>query len=134
MKRMITSLAGFMAIVGMVGCSMCCAPNDYDYPNYGGKYERVNPAYGRVGSIFSDPNAGALGPSSDSNLDSDPRGSSNAIDGFDVDPMLEGIEPLDDSGQPPTRELLPNPDKNENDPTAKRLINRQPLRAGQSWR
>lgn len=37
------------------GCSMCCGVYDYAYPTFGGKHERVDPEYGRVGSIYSDP-------------------------------------------------------------------------------
>jgi len=36
---------------------MCCGTYDYTYPTFGGKYQRTNPEYGRVGSIYSDPMA-----------------------------------------------------------------------------
>lgn len=39
------------------GCSMCCGVYDYDYPTYGGLIQRSDRSHGRVGSIFSDPNA-----------------------------------------------------------------------------
>ena len=41
----------------MTGCSMCCGDFDYHYPTRGGVYQRTNPEYGRVGSIYSDPMA-----------------------------------------------------------------------------
>ena len=69
MKRWIAYIAIFTLTMGTTfGCSMCCGPYDYDYPNFGGKHQRSNPSYGRVGSIFSDPNANSFGPSADSNL------------------------------------------------------------------
>lgn len=52
-----------------MGCAMCCGPYDYHYPSFGGKHERIDPTYGRVGSVFSDPMAIPLGESADSNLD-----------------------------------------------------------------
>ena len=39
-------------VVGMSGCSMCCAPFDYDFPYSGGAWVRDNPTCGRVGSVF----------------------------------------------------------------------------------
>ena len=37
---------------------MCCGPYDYEYPILDNcRYPRLDPEYGRVGSIFSDPNA-----------------------------------------------------------------------------
>lgn len=43
------------------GCALC--PPGYldDYATVGGKWERMNPTSGRVGSILSDPNLGAGG-------------------------------------------------------------------------
>lgn len=38
---------------------MCCGVYDYDYPTYGGLVPRTDRSYGRVGSVFSDPNAPA---------------------------------------------------------------------------
>ncbi|HMO14469.1 MAG TPA: hypothetical protein PKD64_06985 [Pirellulaceae bacterium] len=46
-----------LAIMLSTGCSMCCGPYDYHYPTFGGRVQRVNPEYGRVGSIYSDPTA-----------------------------------------------------------------------------
>jgi len=72
MKRSILIIFVATLSVGSLGCSMCCGPFDYDYPVYGGKFERVDSSYGRVGSIFSDPNAPDDGPSPDSNLEARP--------------------------------------------------------------
>jgi len=51
-----------LLIVGPIlytGCSMCCGPYDYEYPMMESTtYPRIDPEYGRVGSIFSDPNVG----------------------------------------------------------------------------
>ena len=35
------------------GCTTCCTPYDYDYPAYGGRWQRNDPTSGRVGSVFS---------------------------------------------------------------------------------
>ncbi len=45
-------------LAGTLGCATCCSPDLYTYPTFGGRVERVDREYGRVGSIFSDPNAG----------------------------------------------------------------------------
>jgi hypothetical protein len=50
------------------GCAMCCGPFDYHYPTYGGRVQRADPEYGRVGSIFSDAYTAGSGPSADSNV------------------------------------------------------------------
>jgi hypothetical protein len=52
-----------------LGCAMCCGPYDYHYPTFGGRIQRADPVYGRVGSIFSDPNMAGAGPLADSNLE-----------------------------------------------------------------
>ncbi len=78
------------------GCSMCCGTHDYDYPTYGGSHERVDPRYGRVGSIFSDPLAGYNGAGADSNLNPQPETiDQNVPDGERSDDSeLEEINPL----------------------------------------
>ncbi|MEM9941117.1 MAG: hypothetical protein AAF939_05970 [Planctomycetota bacterium] len=75
-----------------VGCSMCCGPYDYDYPTFGGKHERVNANWGRVGSIFSDPLASISGPSADSNLKDPPEaGKSRSFDFNDDNDELDRL-------------------------------------------
>ena len=73
----------------LVGCSTCAAPNDYDYPAYGGKHLRTDRRYGRVGSILSDPATTLTGPSADSNLKPPPEP-------LAVTPDVEDIEAIDD--------------------------------------
>jgi|SRR5689334_8294894 hypothetical protein len=41
------------------GCALCCAPHDCDYPYVGGKWVRLNPSSGRVGSAFDEAGAPA---------------------------------------------------------------------------
>jgi len=35
------------------GCAMCCAPYDYDYAAFGGRWERYDMTNGRAGSAFA---------------------------------------------------------------------------------
>ena len=146
MKTWIIIFAVSVIAIGTTGCSMCCGPYDFDYPNFGGKHQRVDPAYGRVGSIFSDPNAGFGGPSADSNLEPHPEPRSNKpIDDFDpdseldpeferlkqqLDDDLEPIDPLQNNGG---SEELPDPDGG--DSTASRMWPNRPLRSNNNtWR
>ena len=46
-------LLSIVSICGL-GCAMCCGPDMYTYPTYGGRVQRSDPEYGRVGSIYSD--------------------------------------------------------------------------------
>jgi hypothetical protein len=60
MKSIRSTLAAVLVagtLAGTGGCSMCCSNYDYAYPTFGGRFERADPYYGRVGSTFSDPNA-----------------------------------------------------------------------------
>ena len=96
MKRSILQLTGLTALLGcLAGCSICCSPYDEYYPAIGGKMERVNPTQGRVGSVFSDPNAVYSGEGPDSNLSAPPELQRN----LDLE-NLENIVPLD--SDPPT--------------------------------
>ncbi len=141
MKRWILIIAITTTALSTFGCSMCCGPYDYDYPNFGGKHERVNPAYGRVGSVFSDPNAGFNGPSADSNLEPQPDIRVNKESPRDDDPdleqlkreldsELESIDPI--NGPERGSEELPSPDAD--DSTASRMWRNKPLRSNQTWR
>lgn len=57
MSRWILSICLFTTAIASGGCSMCCGPYDYEYPMLdSSRYVRTDPEYGRVGSIFSDPN------------------------------------------------------------------------------
>lgn len=44
-----------LAIIAQTGCSICAPGYLDDYGAVGGKWERVNPTEGRVGSVLSDP-------------------------------------------------------------------------------
>ena len=139
MKSICLIFVAIVAVTGTIGCSMCCGPYDLDYPAYGGKHERVDPAYGRVGSIFSDPNAGYAGESADSNLDEPPpvrssnpdKKPSGSDDKEKFRKELESITPRDNpaNGAP---DELPQPD--DTGPTASRLWKERPLRSQQHWR
>ena len=154
MKRWIAYIAIFTLTLGTTfGCSMCCGPYDYDYPNFGGKHQRTNPSYGRVGSIFSDPNADSFGPSADSNLAQPKPPRASTVEDTEEDPEVdldveaeleemrneleldgnrEEIEPMLDPTEE-SLEALPEPD--DDGPTASRMWRTRPLRPGQSnWR
>lgn len=126
MQRFSAILIFTFPLFATVGCSMCCGPDDFNYPTYGGIHQRADPAWGRVGSIFSDPYASASGLSADSNLEPYPEPRTNRgvgtfdgdddfdrqdedldddlenLDGddFDGDDEIEAIDPLDDRTQP----------------------------------
>jgi hypothetical protein len=40
-------------LTGSGGCAMCCAPDDYAYSAYGGRWQRHDMYHGRVGSAFA---------------------------------------------------------------------------------
>jgi len=153
MKLWIAYIAILTLTLGTTfGCSSCQGPYDYDYPNFGGKHQRVDPTYGRVGSIFSDPNADNFGPSADSNLKvpEPPRVTNTDDTEIDQEPDLdldaelqemrnelklegnrEEIEPMLDP--PSDTETLPDPESDG--PTASRFWQNRPLRPGQAnWR
>ena len=80
--RVVAAFAsGTIAFAGVAGCSMCCGPYDYHYPTFGGRVQRADPEYGRVGSIFSDPYTAGTGLNADSNVKKlDPPKSNNRED------------------------------------------------------
>ena len=130
MKRWIVPLALVTAMFSTFGCSMCCGPYDYDYPSFGGTQQRVDARYGRVGSIFSDPNAKLDGDGPDSNLQPQPDPYNVRRNDF-LDDDLELIDPVEkDPADVPGQLPDPEPD----DTTASRLWKRKPLRPGQAWR
>ncbi len=99
-----TWLTGLMLMpLAAVGCSMCCGPYDYDYPVFETRYGRMDPVYGRVGSIFSDPNVQADGPApltnddageqpDRPNRDESPDDPEFRMDDPNIDPF-EGVDP-----------------------------------------
>lgn len=42
-----------LIIPALTGCAMCCSPQDYHYTTYGGKWDRGDRTWGRVGSNLS---------------------------------------------------------------------------------
>lgn len=60
------------------GCSMCAPGFLDDYATVGGKWQRSDPAQGRVGSIFSDPGSTiAAGAAGQRVVESHPAGAEN---------------------------------------------------------
>jgi hypothetical protein len=55
-RRTMLVLMSASLISGM-GCAMCCGPDMYTYPTHGGRVQRSDLEYGRVGSIYTDPRA-----------------------------------------------------------------------------
>lgn len=138
MKNQISLAIAALICFLSTGCSMCCGPFDYDYPDFGGKHQRQDRRHGRVGSILSDPLAPrAGGASADSNLLAPPPLKS-------LEPTEAEYEPdLDDDMEDIKRDLedisplelddedLPEPDEIDlrsriNKKT--RLIRNRPLR------
>jgi len=137
---------------GTIGCSMCCGPYDYDYPTFGGKHERADRAYGRVGSLFSDPYASYNGESADESLEhvramSDSTSSKKRSNGSGADRDIEKFkQELDDRRLEPVNprkkptnggngniEQLPPPDDVGSDPTAMRPWRQRSHRDGQIY-
>ncbi len=52
----------FASMVILTGCSICAPGYLEDYATVGGKWQRADPAYGRVGSILSDPGSTVVDP------------------------------------------------------------------------
>ena len=61
MKRLLFALLISASAMMASGCAMCCGTFDYDYPTYGGKWERGDRQWGRVGSNLSGAGAGEIG-------------------------------------------------------------------------
>ncbi len=53
MKRLLNAVLCLGLLVASAGCSICQGPDDYGYPAYGGRWQRTNRDYGRVGSRFT---------------------------------------------------------------------------------
>ena len=142
MKNICTLLVLALIGSGTFGCSMCCGPYDFDYPTFGGRHERVNRSYGRVGSVFSDPNATGPTASADSNLEDAPPLRSSESDNRDDEPESDNMRKFQeelDSLKSKSNDLeeLPTPDdssESDADPTASRLWKQRPLRNADHWR
>ena len=59
LRRSTLVLVSILAVSGL-GCAMCCGPDMYTYPTHGGRVQRTDLEYGRVGSTFSDPVDGEM--------------------------------------------------------------------------
>lgn len=95
------SLLAAALVVGASGCSMCCAPFDYDYPYTGGAWKRDNPTSGRVGSVF-DPAGYKAVPDQDQPRDGDPAEGNQG--GIDAPPAVNNLEPEEQPApMPPAR-------------------------------
>ena len=152
-NRILLTIACLAVIVccGLTGCSSCCGPYDYHYPTFGGKHQRVDPTHGRVGSIFSDPNA-TLGPSSYSNLEPHPAIEAPTVPADDdlddeldddLDDDLEELDADDEDLRPLDRfkddgdqiDELPSPDDSEDsEVTASRLWRQRAMRRSFEYR
>ena len=154
-NRILLTIACLAVIVccGLTGCSSCCGPYDYHYPTFGGKHQRVDPTNGRVGSVFSDPNA-TFGPSSDSNLEPHPAVEAPSVpadddlddddlDDDDLDDDLEELDMDDEDLRPLDRfkddvdeiDELPSPDDSEDsEVTASRPWRQRAMRRSFEYR
>ena len=142
-NRILLAIACVAVIVcgGLTGCSSCCGPYDYHYPTFGGKHQRVDPTYGRVGSVFSDPNT-TLGPSADSNLEPHPATESPRTPADDdIDDDLEDLDSDGDEGLRPLNRLedddveeLPGPNGEDAEVTASRFWRQRALRRNLEYR
>ena len=141
MKNLILFVIAALICFSFTGCSICCGPFDYDYPDFGGKHERQDRRHGRVGSIFSDPLAPrAGGASADSNLQApppltsqepqEPDDSDLEGDLDDLERDLEDIDPLDLDGEklPSLEEIDEGTDLRTPVNKKTRLIRNRPLR------
>jgi hypothetical protein len=149
MNHWINLLTIGLVCISMFGCSMCCGPHDFDYATFGGKHQRSNPTWGRVGSVFSDPGSFAIGPGADSNLTTAQDKLRKASDGnLKDDTLLEDLDKDVDEGnmlKEMDRELEElnkpnsNPDKTTTEPatdetTASQTWRQRERRPGQRWR
>ena len=90
-------LALLLIAVSSAGCAICCGPDDYNYGTYGGLHDRMDRRYGRVGSIFSDPNGTAIRLSPHAELP----------DSYQAQPIEEPSDANEDRSDLPSAEELP---------------------------
>lgn len=62
MVRRLFSLALLSLVTASLGCAVCCGPDDPNYAAYGGRWQRHDLSYGRVGSAFAEAGYDALAP------------------------------------------------------------------------
>lgn len=126
MKRLfLYGSCGAVLMLSALGCATCCSPDLYSYPTFGGRYERVDREYGRVGSIFSDPTAVAGAPA--------PRQS-----GEPVQILPDNSSPAEELELPaPRGDSVPpvNPPQNSGGGTSTGSSSSHPTRSGRTrWR
>jgi hypothetical protein len=84
---------GLLALLSSsLGCAMCCSPDDPNYGAYGGRWQRHDQAYGRVGSVFDEAGFDALETevqeptvATEEEADSNFAGSTPEADGTEVE-------------------------------------------------
>jgi hypothetical protein len=62
MNRQLLSCLLMASLASLTGCAMCVSSFDASYSAYGGKWQRVIPDQGRVGSLFDPADGPLLGP------------------------------------------------------------------------
>lgn len=100
-----------LVTAGQSGCSICQGPFDFDYPVFDSRHARVDPVYGRVGSIFSDPDIDSAGSEPLSNADR-PR-QENELDPVPVPDDPEFRQPGDDPFEGVDPDDLEIPERNQ---------------------
>ena len=98
MNRLMSLLA-ISLISTNVGCSMCSDCDDYSYGAFGGRWERTDTTYGRVGSAFS--------PDGSIVAEGEPTQAQNQDSPVPelADPPLEELEKPPTTADPPTSDL-----------------------------
>jgi len=121
MRRLLMGLSGLM-LAASSGCAVCSSMFDYDYSAHGGRWDRGDRAYGRVGSAFQpaevrQPADGGpeLIPSGKPLVDDADSAAEGAGDGADDQPGEASETPL----VPPT----PDGEKRNDGPAAKPKTN-----------
>ncbi len=117
MKRLFLTIIGCILVAHLSGCALCCSPYFDDYPNFGGRIQRSNAEWGRVGSVFSDPYMAGNSLSADSNLEQ-----------YELDPPRRNSdtqEPSSDSNDftDPAADELPKPILDDKLPAPKTQTN-----------
>ena len=95
MKRLLLTMLLAVCLPLVSGCAMCCGPFDYAYPTYGGKWERGDRFWGRVGSPLSGEGTAVVGEGEiiDQNMDSAPVYDGEIIDSYPMENEYELIQP-----------------------------------------
>jgi hypothetical protein len=65
MLRKLYCIGLLLLVSSSLGCTLCCSPDDRNYGAYGGRWQRHDPEYGRVSSVFAEAGYDSLGDSPD---------------------------------------------------------------------